>query len=167
MTLHNNWKSWLTRLILILWGLQVFWLIWHFTPEAQDLARRIGQKTWGETVRQEDPFYRWLMRLAQVMPPGATYIFLDNYEAGKEIEARYLLYPRQRILLPPTAPPSFLFYAGRYYQATFLLVRDKNAPLEPEMQAVLPSPAFQALDLAGPGLVFRVDYSRLQGFFYD
>ncbi|MEW6388441.1 MAG: hypothetical protein AB1491_13075 [Thermodesulfobacteriota bacterium] len=167
MMASTNWKSWLTRLILTLWGLQVLWLAGHFIPEARNLARRISQGTWGEAVRQEDPFYRWLMRLAQVIPPDATYIFLDNYEAGKEIEARYLLYPRPRILLPPTVPPTFLFYASRCYRATFLLVRDKKVSSGPGMQAVLASPAFTALDLPGPGPAFRVDYSRVQGFFYD
>ncbi|HEY9074063.1 MAG TPA: hypothetical protein VIN67_08010, partial [Desulfobaccales bacterium] len=102
-----NWKSFLTRALLILWGLQIIWLFWHFAPEVQDLARRIPQDDVGAAIRREDPLYRWAKSLATVLPPDATYVFLDNYEAGKEIEIRYFLSPRRHILLPPEATAPF------------------------------------------------------------
>ena len=97
----KNWKSFLTRALLILWGLQIIWLFWHFAPEVQDLARRIAQDDVGAAIRREDPMYRWAKSLATVLPPDATYVFLDNYEAGKEIEIRYFLSPRRHT---PAAP---------------------------------------------------------------
>ena len=94
----TNLKAQLIRLFLLAWGLQVLWLGWHFYPETQDLAVRLLHGKTGQAVRQEDPFYRWLMELSKVMPPQAAYVFLDRYEKGREIEARYHLYPRRHLL---------------------------------------------------------------------
>ena len=167
MTPIRNWRPWLVRLILLLWGLQILWLIWHFGPEGRDLARRIAQGHMGQAVRQEDPFYQWLTALAKAMPRNAAYIFLDNYEAGKEIQARYHLTPRRHILLPPEVPPSFLFHAVRREKATFLLIRTGAAPLGPGARAAANSPAFRPVELGWPGKVYQVDYRRIQGSFYD
>lgn len=160
-------RVWLIRLILLLWGLQVLWLGWHFGPEAGDLARRISQGDVGATIRQADPFYRWIASLAPLIPPGASYVFLDNYEAGKEIEARYFLAPRRHFLLRPEVPPGFLFYALHQNQAAFLIIRDRAEPLGPGTQAALQSPAVKEIPLPGSGRVFRVDAAALGWGFYD
>jgi hypothetical protein len=154
-------------LVLLLWGAQVAWLAWFFGPEVGDLSRRLAEGKVGQAVRQADPFYCWLTALAQVMPPEASYVFLDDYEAGREIEARYHLAPRRHLLLSPGVPASFLFYALRQEKASFLIIRDRARPLGPGARTLLASPAVELLDLPGPGLVFRVDYQRLHGDFYD
>jgi len=163
----SNWKSLLTRTLLVFWGLQIIWLFWHFAPEVQDLTRRIAQGDTGGAIRREDPLYRWAKSLATVLPPDATYVFLDNYEAGKEIEIRYFLSPRRHILLPPEATAPFLFYTLHQEQATGLIIRGRDKPLGPGVQAATRSPAVQALELPGPGLAFRVDPGRLRWGFYD
>ena len=161
------WKAWLVKATLLLWGLQVLWLAWHFAPEVRELAWRISQGNVGAAVRQEDPLYRWAVALAAIMPPDATYVFLDDYEAGKEIQARYFLAPRRHVLLGPEVPASFLFYALHQEKASFLLVRDQGQPLGPGAQAAIQSPALQPVKQSGPGLVFRVDQQLLRWGFYD
>ena len=167
MTALKTSRLWLVRLILGLWGLQVLWLIWHFGPEAADLAQRAARGSLGNAIRQEEPLYRWATALQAVIPPSATYVFLDDYTAGKEIEIRYYLAPRRHILLSPDLPASFLFFFLNQEQAAFLLVREIQKPLGPGVQAALQSPAFQPVKLSGPGLAFRVDDSRLRWGFYD
>ena len=167
MTPAKTWRLWLVGLILGLWGLQVLWLIWHFGPEAADLAQRAARGSLGAAIRQEAPLYRWATALQAIIPPSATYVFLDDYAAGKEIEVRYYLAPRRRILQPPEVPASFLFFVLHQEQATFLLLRESKKPLGPGVLAALQSPAFQPVDLPGPGLTFRVDFSRLRWGFYD
>jgi hypothetical protein len=154
-------------MFLVAWAAQTAWLGWHFGPEAADVARRLAAGRVGEAVRLEDPFYRWVLELAQVIPPGASYVFLDRYEAGKEIEARYHLYPRRHVLGLPHLPPSYLFYDLRRHQAGFLVVHAAGEPLSPEVRAAVGAPAFAPLDLPGPGRVFRVAADRLAGDFYD
>jgi hypothetical protein len=166
MKLANNWRHWLFWLFSGLWILQVIWLGWYFAPEVQDLAWRLAHQRTGVAIRREDSFYRWLLVLAAIIPPRDTYIFLDNYEAGKEIEARYHLIPRRHVLLPPEVPPGFLFYALRQEKASFLIIREGDSPWE-SIEAVKESPAFHLLPVPGPGLVFRVDHQRLRGGFYD
>jgi hypothetical protein len=167
MTPAKSWQLWLVGLVLGLWGLQVLWLLWHFGPEAGDLARRAARGDVGAAIHQEDPLYRWAARLKTVIPENATYIFLDDYAAGKEIEVRYHLAPRRHILLPPDIPASFLFYTLHQERAAFLLIRSTQAPLGPGVQAALHSPAFHPVNLPGPGLVFRVDAGLLHWGFYD
>jgi hypothetical protein len=166
MKLTNNWRRWFFWLFSCLWAGQIIWLGWYFAPEVRDLAWRLASQRTGAAIRQEDSYYRWLQALAEIIPLRDTYIFLDNYEAGKEIEARYHLTPRRHELLPPTVPPSFLFYTVRQTRATYLIIREGDKPWE-SIDAVKESPAFQLLAIPGPGLVFRVDYSRLAGRFYD
>jgi hypothetical protein len=163
----KTWRFWLVRLVLGLWGLQVLWLIWHFGPEAADLAQRAARGNVGSAIRQEEPLYRWATALRAVIPESATYVFLDDYAAGKEIEVRYYLAPRRHILQAPDLPASFLFYALHQEHANFLLLRETGKPPGPGVQAALQSPAFQPLEIPGPGLAFRVDYSRLRWGFYD
>jgi hypothetical protein len=167
MVQARTWKSWIVRGVLVLWGVQLLWLAWHFGPEARDLAVSLSQGDVGPAYRQQDPLYRWITSLAALIPPSATYVFLDNYEAGKEIEARYLLAPRRHILLSPQTPPGFLFYALHQEQATFLLIRDREKPLGPGAEAAVRSPAVRPVPLPGPGRVFRVDYRLLGWGFYD
>jgi len=161
-----HWKTWAVRLLLILWGLQVLWLGFFFAPEVQDLVWRLASHRTGAAIRQEDSFYRWLLALAEIIPPRATYVFLDNYEAGKEIEARYHLTPRRHVLLPLEAPPDFLFYTLRQEKASYLLIRERGQSWGSK-EAVANSPAFHQVPVPGPGLLFRVDYARLLGRFYD
>ena len=167
MTPAKTWRLWLVGLILGLWGLQVLWLIWHFGPEARDLAQRAARGSLGGAIRQEEPLYRWAAALQAIIPESATYVFLDDYAAGKEIEVRYYLAPRRHILQPPDLPASFLFFVLHQEQATFLLIRESQKPLGPGAQAALQSPAFQPVNLPGPGLAFRVDASLLRWGFYD
>ncbi len=160
-------KSLLLRTLLILWGLQIIWLFWHFAPEGQDMVRRLAQRDVGAAIRQENPLYHWAKALSAVMPPDATYVFLDNYEAGKEIEVRYFLAPRRHLLMAPETPASFLFYTLHQEQAAFLLIRQGDKPLGPGVQAALRSGALEPLDLPGLGRAYRVDYTRLRWGFYD
>jgi hypothetical protein len=161
------WKLWLIRVLLALWGLQLLWLAWHFGPEARDLIRRIAQGDVGSAIRQEDPLYRWAGALAALIPPDAAYVFLDNYEAGKEIEIRYYLAPRRHLLLAPDAEAPYLFYVLHQEQASFLLIREGDKPLGPGAQAAVQSGALQELSIPGPGKVYRVDHRRLRWGFYD
>ena len=131
------------------------------------MAQRAARGSLGGAIRQEDPLYRWATALATIIPESATYVFLDDYAAGKEIEVRYYLAPRRHILMSPAVPAGFLFYALHQEHAAFLLIRESQKPLGPGAQAALHSPAFQPVNLPGPGLTFRVDYSRLRWGFYD
>jgi hypothetical protein len=167
MTPTKTWRFWLVALILGLWGLQVLWLIWHFAPEAGDLARRAVHGDAGSALRREEPLSRWAAALKAVIPEHATYVFLDDYAAGKEIQVRYELAPRRHILLSPAVPASFLFYTLHREHAAFLLIRKSQTPLGPGARAAQHSPAFHPVDLPGPGLVFRVDADRLGWGFYD
>jgi len=163
----KTWRLWLVRLILGLWGLQVLWLIWHFGPEAGDMARRVAHGEVGAAIRQEDPLYHWAAKLKAVIPQHATYVFLDDYAAGKEIQVRYYLAPRRHILMSPNVPASFLFYTLHQDNASFLLIRKPTHPLGPGARAVRGSPAFHQVTLPGPGQVFQVDSKLLRWGFYD
>jgi hypothetical protein len=167
MTPAKTSRLCLVRLVLGLWVLQVLWLVWHFAPEAGDLVRRAARGDVGGAIRQEEPLYRWATALKTVIPESATYVFLDDYAAGKEIEIRYELAPRRHVLLSPEVPASFLFYALHQEHAAFLLIRKSQTPLGPGARAALRSPAFQPVNLPGPGLIFRVDAGLLRWGFYD
>jgi hypothetical protein len=155
------------RLLLALWGLQVLWLIWHFGPEASHMARRIAHRDVGVAIRQDDPLYRWAEALKAVIPLHATYVFLDDYTAGKAIKVRYFLTPRRQVLKIPHIPASFLFYILRQKDASFLILRGVPPTPGPGVKAALHCPAIQQLDLPGPGRVFRVDTRVLDWGFYD
>ncbi|MEJ2093513.1 MAG: hypothetical protein P8X65_15135 [Syntrophobacterales bacterium] len=159
--------NWLLRLCLLLWVLQLAWLGWLLREELVEVPRRLWSHSTGEAVRQEDPFYRWLVQVDQVIPPHAAYLFLDRYEAGKEIEARYLLFPRPHHLLRPQASPNLLFYTLRQEHISYLLVRDPKLAVGPGLKAATAVNAAEPLPLAGPGLVFRVNPDRITGDFYD
>jgi hypothetical protein len=121
----------------------------------------------GAAIRQEDPLYRWAAALKAVIPEHATYVFLDDYAAGKEIQVRYYLAPRRHILKPPDIPASFLFYTLHQEGAYFLLLPDAAQPPGPGLQAALDCPAFQPISLSGPGRAFRVHPELLRWGFYD
>lgn len=159
--------SWLIGLCLLLWVLQLAWLAWQLREEVRDVPRRIWSHSWGEAVRREDPFYRWLVQLDRIIPPHSSYLFLDNYEAGKEIEARFHLFPRHHNLIRPQAPPSKLFHVLRNQQVAYLLVRDAKQPLGSGLTAAIAINIAEPLPLSGPGLVFRVNPARITGGFYD
>jgi hypothetical protein len=167
MTPAKTWRLWLVRLILGLWGLQVLWLAWHFGPEAIDVVQRVARQNGAAAIRQEDPLYRWAMALKAVIPEHATYVFLDDYTAGKEIQVRYYLAPRRHILLPPAVPASFLFYTLHQNGASFLLLREATQIPGPGLQAVRHCPAFRPVKLSGPGLVYQVNSTLLRWGFYD
>jgi hypothetical protein len=167
LTRITSWHHWLIGLVLVLFVLQLGWLVWQLRGDLGDMARRVRDHSWGAAVRQEDPFYRWVAELERDIPPGVTYIFLDNYEAGKEVEARYHLYPREHLLLLPESPPSLLFYTLRENHVTYIFVRDAKQPPGPGLQAALDLGAAKRLNLPGPGLVYRVDPKRIHGGFYD
>jgi hypothetical protein len=167
MRLASTWQTWIVRGVLLLWGLQIIWLFLHFAPEMRDLAWRLPRGDVGASIRREDPLYPWLESLAAVIPPQAAYAFLDNYEAGKEIEARYFLTPRRHLLLAPEVPADFLFYVLHQEKASWLIIRDAQQPLGPGTLAAKASPAFGAVARPGPGLVFRVNPDALHWGFYD
>ena len=126
------------------------WLIWHFGPEAGDLARRLARGDVGAAIRQEDPLYRWAAALQAVIPESAAYVFLDDYTAGKEIEIRYYLAPRRHLLLSPELPAGFLFYALHQEHAAFLLIRESPTPLGPGAQSRPPLPRLSPGKPPGP-----------------
>ena len=102
----SRWRLWWFYLVLGLWILQLPWLIWQLREDLADVAQKTASLTGGAALRQAHPFYRWLLVASRILPPDATYVFLDDYEAGKEIEARYHLFPRRHLLLLPDTPPS-------------------------------------------------------------
>jgi len=163
----RTWKLSFVQVVLFLWLIQIIWLTWHFAPEAGDAGKRLLHGSWGQAVWGQNPFYRWLEALKEVIPPQAAYLFLDRYEAGKEIEARYHLYPRRHTLLVPQAPSSFLYFDLRRYQTSVVLIRDPKQPTAPSSHAAMGSPAFCPLKFPGSGLVFKVDYRLITGDFYD
>ncbi|MCL6622132.1 MAG: hypothetical protein K6T55_08535 [Syntrophobacterales bacterium] len=158
---------WLTRLFLLLWALQGLWVLWELGPDVLDSGRRLLWGPRGAAVRLEDPFYLWILELSREIPPSGAYLFLDRYERGKEIEARYHLFPRRHVLGAPNLPPSYLFYLLRHHQAGFLVAHTAPEPLSPEVARAVATPAFSACPPSGRGLLFRVDLGRLQGDFYD
>ena len=165
--LKHPGPSWLLRVVLVVFVLQLGWLAWQLREDIRDLAGRTWRHSWGTAVREEDPFYRWVIELNRAIPPGVTYVFLDNYEAGKEVEARYHLFPRDHLLLLPESPPSLLFYTLKQNQASYILVRDAKLATGTGLQAALDLGAARPLPLPGPGLIFQVDPQRIKGGFYD
>ena len=122
-------KPWIKSalgLALALWGLQVLWLAWFYWPDVQEMARMAWRGQAGPALRQEDAIYRWSQELAAVIPPMATYVMLERYEPGKELEVRYHLAPRRHVLLLPQTPASFLFYALHQDKAGYLVVREAD-----------------------------------------
>lgn len=158
---------WLLRLFLLAWALQGLLVLRELGPEIPDTGRRFLNGPRGAAVRLEDPFYRWVEELARVIPPESTYLFLDRYERGKEIEARYHLFPRRHVLGSPQLPPTYLFYLLRHHNAGFLVAHTAPEPLSPMVARAVRTPAFAALPPSGQGHIFRVDVSRLKGDFYD
>ncbi len=165
--MSRNWKFYLTRAFCVLWGAQLIWLAWHFAPEARDIAWRITTGEVGAAVRQEDPWYLWCTYLSAAIPPGAAYVFVDNYEAGNDIEIGYFLAPRRHLLASPKSPAAFLFHALNEEQAAYLIVRDHPKPPGPGVQAAIRSQALLPLKISGPGQAYRVDYQRFHWGFYD
>ena len=163
----SPWMAWALRLILVLWVLQLAWLAWHLRQEPADLGQRLWGQTWGEAVRRDDPFYRWLVDVQPRLPPEAVYVFLDNYEAGKEIEARYHLFPRQHLLILPASPPSLVFHTLKEHQASFILRREAQGPPGLGLKALLDLGAAQPLNLPGKGQVLRLNPQLITGGFYD
>jgi hypothetical protein len=157
----------LIQIILALWFVQMVWLAWHFAPEAADLTCRLATCRTGEAVRREEPYYRWLEEVKALLPPSSTYIFVDCYEAGKDIAAGYILYPRKIDTMNPMATPSALFEKIKKEQAEYLILRECN--LYPQWQFLFQpdNPVFHRLAVSGPGLVFKVDLQKLTGGFYD
>jgi hypothetical protein len=151
----------------ILWLLQVGWLGWWFAPEAKDIAVRLANGQIGESIRRHDPFFQWMEVLKTIIPHCATYVLVDCYEAGQDIVARYSLYPRRFERALPTTTPSVLFDLLAREQASFLLVRECNLPSSLNYLENRQNPAIVRLPISGPGLVYRVDYPRLIGGYYD
>jgi hypothetical protein len=184
-------KTWLIRVFLIFWGLQVVWLARHFSPEWRNLAWRVAHQQTGSAFRQQDQLYRWLAALDVLLPPAAAYVFLDLYESDREVQGRwhinlfspglplskyicsteyqvrYHLAPRSQVLLSPDVPASFLFQVLRQEEAPFLVIRGAESGLGPGARAAAASPTFLPVSLPGPGLVFRVEPSLLKGGVYD
>jgi hypothetical protein len=163
----NHTKSFLIRIISALWMVQLVWLGWHFAPEAADLGCRLATCRVGEAVRQEESYYAWLEKVKTIMPAKSTFIFVDCYEAGKDIEAGYILYPRKIVTMNPMATPTALFEEIKEEGAEYLILRECN--LYPQWQFLFQpdNPVFRRVEVPGPGLVFKVDLQKLTGGFYD
>jgi hypothetical protein len=54
----------------------------------------------------------------------------------------------------------------RQEKASYLVIREGGKPWS-SSDAAAESAAFLLLPVPGPGLVFKVDYERLPGLFYD
>jgi hypothetical protein len=121
----------------------------------------------GEAVHQEDTYYRWLRELREILPPASPYIFVDCYESGKDIEARYLLYPRKMVRLNPLATPSVLFEEIKKEQAEYLILRECNLYSHWRFLFQPENLVFQAIPVSGPGMVFKVEVRQVIGGFYD
>ena len=121
----------------------------------------------GAAIRQEDPLYRWATGLNAIIPEHATYVFLDDYARGKEIQVRYYLAPRRHILKPPDVPASFLFYALHQEQAVLSAHAGAAQPPGPGVQAAVRLSGVHPVKLPGPGRVFRVNANLLRWGFYD
>ena len=165
--ISNHTKTYLLRIIVALWVVQLVWLGWHFAPEAADLGCRLATCRVGEAVRREESFYVWLEKVKTLMPPASTFIFVDCYEAGKDIEAGYILYPRKIVTMNPMATPTALFEEIKEEGAEYLILRECN--LYPQWQFLFQpdNPVFHRVAVPGPGLVFKVDLQKLTGGFYD
>jgi hypothetical protein len=163
----TSWRTRLTQALLGLWALQLLLLGWHFAPDAVDLARLLAGGPAGSALRREDPFSRWLLALNGLLPPDSAYLFLDHYEAGKEIEARYLLFPRRHVLLAVTTPPTYLFAALQQERPGFILQRDASQPLGPGLTAALAAGLVGPAPSAGPGLLFRTTAVTPRAAFFD
>lgn len=142
-------------------------LLWHFGPEAKDLVSRLAQGKWGETIRLEDPLYRWLLEVKRLLPADASYILLDHYEAGKEIEVRYHLFPRTHHLLLPETPPSRLFHLVKVYRAQYLMVREPHHATGSGLLAARAAGVAVPLEAPGPGMVFLLHPEQITHGFYD
>lgn len=160
-------RTWLPFIILALWLAQVGWLGWRFAPEAAELTERLFRGQIGDAMRHADPFYQGLAALADSMPPEATYVFLDRYEAGKEIEARYFLYPRRHVLLRPQASPAVLFNRLVQEKAGYLIIRRGNRAAALSYLEKPSHPAFQRLKTSPAGVLYKVQYQRLVKDFHD
>jgi hypothetical protein len=158
---------WPLTIILTLWLIQIVWLGWRFAPEGADLARRLIQGQIGAAVRQEQPFFQGLAELEKIIPASTTYVFLDRYEDGKEIQVRYILYPRRQVLLPPHINPSTLFDCLVREQAAYLILRKDMQPLALKFLEPDSHPVFRGVSISGLGTVYRVQHHRLVGGFYD
>lgn len=160
-------RDWLVTVILALWLAQVGWLSWWFAPEGKDLINRLLTGQIGAAIRQEEPFSQGLAEVQKIIPPAATYVFLDRYEAGKENKARYLLYPRRHILLNPQIRPAPLFDRLVREQAEYLIIRDGLPPAARYFLEYPNHPAFHYLMESKAGTVYRVRPDLLVGGFYD
>jgi hypothetical protein len=167
ISINNHTKLTFMRIIVILWVAQLIWLGWHFMPEAVDLGCRLATCRVGEAVRREESFYSWLEKLKTVLPPKSAFIFVDCYEAGKDIEAGYILYPRKLDTMNPAATPTALFEEIKEQGAEYLILRECN--LYPHWQFLFEpdNPVFHRVEISGPGMVFKVDLQKLTGGFYD
>lgn len=157
----------LFTIIVWLWIGQLGWLAWHFAPEVADLAGRLATGRVGEAIRQEDNSYRWFQELKKIIPPEGAYGFVDCYEAGIDIQARYHLYPRRLVRLKPTVTPSFLYERLHRAQANFLILRECNPSPYWRFLFNPKEPVFQPLPQSGAAAAFTVDARRLIGGFYD
>jgi len=157
----------LVKIIAGLWLLQLGWLAWHYAPEALEVTQRLASGEVGGAVRQEDAYYRWLGELAELLPPTATYIFIDRYEAGKYLETRYVLHPRRMVRLNPQVTPAFLYDRIVREQAEYLILPEGEASVTWKYVSQSDSHLFQALPTSGPGMVFRVNLRQVTGGFYD
>lgn len=151
----------------LLWLGQLAYLSWHFAPETVTLARDLAAGRWGEALRRQDPLAREAEKLAAVLPPTAAYLFLDYYEAARDIKIRYLLYPRRQVRLEPRVTPTRLYAEIRRQQAEYLVLPRQVVFLGLDFLFQAEPEPFRPLTGDFDALVFQVEPQRLQGDFYD
>ena len=90
-----------------------------------------------------------LKKSKALMPPASTFIFVDCYEAGKDIEAGYILYPRKIVTMNPMATPTALFEEIKKEGAEYLILRECN--LYPQWQFLFQpdNPVFHRVEVPG------------------
>ncbi|MBW1917747.1 MAG: hypothetical protein JRI57_06960 [Deltaproteobacteria bacterium] len=164
---YGSRGGWAVITILALWLAQIGWLGWRFAPEGRDLVQRLLAGQVGAAVRQQEPFFQGLTEIQEIIPASATYVFLDKYEAGKENEVRYLLYPRRHVLLPPHITPTPLFNRLIREQAAYLIVRGDMPPAAQYYLNNPSHPGFQSLLETSAGAVYRVRSQLLVRGYYD
>lgn len=167
MALQGRRLPLVLALLLLAWLGQFLWLAWNFAPEVRDLARKLLSRTWGESLREQDPLVQEARQLAALMPPEATYLYLDRYEAGRYLQLRYLLHPRRQIRLNPAVTPTRLYDEVRRWQATFLVIQGWTAyPRLDFLFSADPRP-FRRLWEAAPVVVFATPPAEINSSYYD
>ncbi len=151
----------------LLWLGQLAYLSWHFAPETVTLVQDLAAGRWGGGPAAAEPLAQEAEKLAALLPPTATYLFLDYYEAARDIKIRYLLYPRRQVRLEPRVTPTRLYAEIKRRQAEYLVLPRQVVFLGLDFLFSPEPEPFRPLTGDLDALVFQVEPQRLRGTFYD